>query len=1047
MRVGSALMLSISLLGSQAVVDATSGRIRTRSSRTIALLALLVARTDRPQDRAAIAGLFWPDSGDSQALTNLRRELHDLRDVLGKDDDSLEVTQIQLCWHDRGVHDVDLATFLREADAATAADEAGDERAVIAHGQAALEPYGGPLLPGLDEEWLVELRDELEACCSAVCDLVCRAARASGRSDVAMSAMRRKLSIERYDETAYRTLMELLAESGDRAGAVSTYHQLASLLERDLGITPAPETTATLSQLMGSTSTPDTPLRQASARPPARAALVGRADELDQLSGAWDLACTGRAGIVIVRGGPGVGKTRLVTELETMARGQNAVVGITRCFDTSGRLSLAPVADWLRDPALISARSLIDQVWREEADRLVPVGSRSTPEGPALGAVPPPGGPDVWQRPRFFEGLARALLARSQPVLLVLDNAQWSDPDTLSFVRFLLNFAPDAPLLLVATARPSDTAEESALDAWLAHLRDEGLLTEVNLLPLDVAGTATLAGELTGQRPEGTAADLLFDATGGFPLYVVEAARSSTHDLSGQGPSSPLAWMDILPRRIQQTSPAAREVAGLAAAVGRDFTIPLLVEASELPAEGVVTAVDELWRQRIIRGVGDSYDFSHDLLREAAYDSVREPRRWLLHRRLGQALELLWAGNLDGVAAQVAEQYRRAGNPERALRYYRQGADVAGAMFAHEEAVALLASARDVLASMPPGRSRDEQELALLELAVPPLNARYGYSSPLVREALERALELADNLGEEGRALTAMVGLWASRFVEGRIEDSRRIAEQAVARVSPGDEQFGQAHFSLGGSSLHVGSPERAVEHFQIAGSVPEDEQLSVGTHARVHVMAWWAHAAWTCGDEARAAELATDASTAAQQIGHRYSLVVAQAYEAITRQLLGDIKGCLEAATSVRALCERYQFTYYGDWGRILEGWATGGSAGVDLIEAGMGNLRAAGAYARMPYWLSLLGQTLDDDHRPIEAMTALDAGLAAAEQQGEPWWTPELLRLRAGHLAGAEREQLLTRGLETARGQHSAVLERRCRDDLHADGARRSPNVARQD
>ncbi len=1035
-------MLTISLLGSQAVVDATTGRIRTRSSRTIALLALLVARTGRPQDRAAIAGLFWPDSGDSQALTNLRRELHELRDVLGADDDSLEVTPTQLCWHDRGEHQVDLACFLRESDAATAADEAGDERGVLAHGQAALEQYGGPLLPGLDEEWLVELREEVQERCCALCDLVCRAARSGGRSDVAMAAMRRRLSIERYDEAAYCTLMELQAESGDRAGAVSTYHQLASLLERDLGIAPAPETVRTLSELMGSRATPDAPLPRSGTRPPARASLVGRADELERLSRAWQQACTGRAGVVMVRGGAGVGKTRLVAELEAMARGQDAVVGITRCFDTSGRLSLAPVADWLREPALMSARSLLDQVWREEADRLVPVASRAASGDLAAVAPSAPAGQDVWQRPRFFEGLARALLATSRPVMLVLDNAQWSDPDTLSFIRFLLNFAPDARLLLVATARPADTTEESNLDAWLARIRDEGLLTEVDLLPLDAAGTATLAGELTGEVLEGAAADLLFDATGGFPLYVVEAARSTSHDLSDAGSRAPLGWMEILPRRIQQTSPAAREVAGLAAAVGRDFTIPLLVEASELSAEGVVIAVDELWRQRIIRGVGDSYDFSHDLLREAAYASVSEPRRWLLHRRLGQALELLWAGNLDGVAAQVAEQYRRAGNPERALRFYRQGAAVAAGMFAHEEAVALLASAREVLASMPPGRSRDEQELTLLELAIPPLNARYGYSSPLVREALERALELADSLGEDNRALTAMVGLWASRFVEGRIEDSRRIAEQAVARVSPGDEQFGQAHFSLGGSALHRGFPALSEEHFQIAGTVNEGDTLSVGTHARVHVMAWWAHAAWTCGDEARASELATEASAGARHVGHRYSLAVAQAYEAITRQLLGDVEACLEVATSVQALCERYQFTYYGDWGRILGGWATGGSAGVALIETGLANLRAQSAYARMPYWLSLLAETLDGADRAGDALVALDEGLAAAEEGGEPWWLPELLRQKAAHVPGPEREELLTLALETARAQHSVVLERRCAADLAALPGR-SPSV----
>jgi ABC-type proline/glycine betaine transport system permease subunit len=104
-------MLTIRLLGAQGVLDGTTGHIRTVSSRTLALLGLLIAHTGRPQDRATIAGQFWPEPGNGRALTNLRRELHDLRRILG-DDESLEITTGQLCWHDRGRHDIDLNMFL-----------------------------------------------------------------------------------------------------------------------------------------------------------------------------------------------------------------------------------------------------------------------------------------------------------------------------------------------------------------------------------------------------------------------------------------------------------------------------------------------------------------------------------------------------------------------------------------------------------------------------------------------------------------------------------------------------------------------------------------------------------------------------------------------------------------------------------------------------------------------------------------------------------------------------------------------------------------------
>ena len=1013
-------MLIIRLLGAQAVVDGATGRIRTGSSRTLALLGLLIARTGRPQDRAAIAGQFWPESGNGQALTNLRRELHDLRRILGEDD-SLEITPGQLCWHDRGRHDIDLSTFLRES----AATEGVPDEVAVTHGSVALEHYGGPLLPGLDDEWLDALRSELEQRCTALCQRLYLAARATGRTDVAMVALDKLLTVDPFNEPAHRALIQLHADSGDRAGAISIYHRLATLLERELGVAPASLTTALVTELLGDTGRPGT----LGVRDPLAIAepdLVGRTAELSTLLACWHDASVGHARVLVVYGGAGVGKSRLVSELVRRARGEGTVVGRSICFDTGGRLSLAPVADWLRHSELIAARGRLSPEWIAEVDRLVPAETQSAAQ-PQRGPGPPT--EDVWQRHRFFEAVARALLAPARPLLLVLDNLQWSDPDTLSFVRFLLNFAPTAPLLVATTVRSGARDLDPAIEAWLGQMRDEGLLTEISLGPLAIAETTALASALTGRRLDAAEAELLYDATGGFPLYVVEAARSAAQDQPGVSSGQLLGWMGILPKRIQQLSPAGREVAGLAAALGRDFSIPLLAEASDLDVETVVVAVDELWRRRIIRQVGDRYNFSHDLLRSAAYDAVTPARRWLLHRRLAQALELLWAGHTDAVAAQIAEQYRLAGNPERALRYFERAAEVAAAMFAHGDAVSFLTAARQLLASMPHGRDRDQRELTLLEMSIPPLNALYGYSSPLVRETCERSVNLADELDLTARMVTAMVGLWSSRFVEGRLQDSFELAQEAVNLVGPGDERFGQAHFSLAGSALHLGQPLVALEHFAIALDAMGDESLSVGTRARVHTGAWWAHACWTIGDFARAADLAAEATAYARASGHRYSLVVGRAFEAITHQLLDERSKCAEAASHVRSMCKRYQFTYYDKWGQILEGWARGGRMGVQLIEAGLSGLRAENAHVRMPYWLSLLAQTTSDEEYGRQT---LRAALSAARATGESWWIPELLRLEAAHLDGADRRDALGRAVELARAQHSPAMVTRCEADM---------------
>src|ERR1700722_528662 len=164
-------MLHVSLLGEQAITDDRGGSVQARSSRAVVLVAFLVVHAGSPQPRQRIAGLFWPESTDGQALTNLRRELHHLRQVVG-DEPSLVVTSRDLCWRDVSTRRVDGRVFDAERPAALAAAAAGDDGGVLRHGAAALAAYRGELLPGVYEDWLLEARSELERQCVDVCDLV-----------------------------------------------------------------------------------------------------------------------------------------------------------------------------------------------------------------------------------------------------------------------------------------------------------------------------------------------------------------------------------------------------------------------------------------------------------------------------------------------------------------------------------------------------------------------------------------------------------------------------------------------------------------------------------------------------------------------------------------------------------------------------------------------------------------------------------------------------------------------------------------------------------
>src|SRR5258705_3861143 len=190
-----------------------------------------------------------------------------------------------------------------------------------------------------------------------------------------------------------------MAYLGDRRGAVSTYPPCASVLERELGIAPDRATRRAFDRLMAGPGSAPEGARRAQIGPAigrsgiASARLVGRSREFGVLGEPWRGAMAGQPGLVVVRGGAGVGKTRLVTEVAGLAQRQGAVVAGSQCFGTAGRLALAPGADWLRNPAGQAATATPDEARRTQVERLgAPPGGhggRGGPPGPAPRLWPP----------------------------------------------------------------------------------------------------------------------------------------------------------------------------------------------------------------------------------------------------------------------------------------------------------------------------------------------------------------------------------------------------------------------------------------------------------------------------------------------------------------------------------------------------------------------------------------------------------------------------------------------------------------------------------
>ncbi len=1057
-----ATILKLCLLGEQRVF--VLGAAESSSlvvGRALELLTYLVVSSGVPQERERLAGLFWPESTDQQSRTNLRRELHCLRQLPGLKR-SIEAVGTALLWRDVPDAESDVGCFRGNYVAAMHAANDGDTAELLRFGQAAIHCYTGELVPGMYDEWALAERAILHSQCVQVCDLVAAAA-ASSDTAQAIAAVQRRIQLEPLQELGYQTLMKLQTAAGDVAAAVGSYHRCADILESELGVEPGPRTREMAQGLLGIRP----PRGRDDGHPVMRknsvstvASPVGRESEEAFLWERWSLAIAGEPGLVLLTGDAGVGKSRLLASLLARVKSRDAMVAYARCFGGAGKMALAPVADWLRQCEVRSPARAPDEQRASGTGLRVPAtgtsGAATSWHGPTAALA------DAWQRHDFYAGLVRSVLAIGRPTLLVLDDVQWCDTETLEWLGVLLASAPSAPLLIVAAARADELASNLPLARPLQALREAQRLQDVAVTPLDASQTAALAGLVLKAPLSESDAALLHITSGGLPLHIVEAARSMR---SCEGTETTLAEIlketgsgrGVLWRRFAQCSTPAQNAATLAAAVGREFSLALLARAWSDDETSLVRAVDELWRRRIICEHAGGYDFTHDLLRESAYELSTPPQRWLLHRRLAQAMVAEHAGG-RGIPAELAEQYRRAGEQARAVDCYAAAGDEATRIFATAQALSDYQSGLDVLAELPQGGRTRETELGILLRMPPSLTAMHGYSAPRLQAILERILVLSQDLGRSQDQASALIGLFAVTFVQGQTQLSQSVALRALELAKHLPELRGQAHFAVGGGATSLGRPLEAVAHFDAACALaPDTHSYILGTRIEVHARAWSAHARWLSGDDAGAVALAAEAVDRATVAGHPFSLAVALAYQAVLLQLRLDNHGDCAAdkaagdgadreelaavATALEALCIRYSFAYYGQWGAILRGWLTGREAGLGIIRQAIKELRASHALARMPYWQCLLAQTQMDCGFESEAQAVLAAAESLAYQQQDLWWLPEVLRRRALLAEATPARLFLARAEQLAEEQSSPWLAARVRATLAARNAGRTP------
>ncbi|MEU4420107.1 AAA family ATPase [Actinoplanes sp. NPDC024001] len=903
-------MLEARLFGAFAL-SAPDTPVTPASARARSLLAYLALRPDIPHPRDRVAFLLWPDSTASQARTNLRHLLHTLRRSVPALDAHLVTGAGTLTLHH-------VRSDVADFDAALAkADSAEDPTPWL---RAAADLYTGDLLDSCYDDWPAGARDDYRRRAGAALDRLVPLLESSGDPHAAVRYAEQARRLDPLAEAPYRNLMRLHDALGDRARAIRVYHEYTSVLADELGVDPSPRVREQYEALL--------PRHDPTPRRGGGTPYVGRRTERQRLTGLWRDAAAGASHLVVVTGEPGIGKTRLVEEFRHWVAHQGAAHAFARSYPAEGTLAYAPLAAWLRDlgPARWRARLTAAQL----ATLAVLL-----PELPVDPAPPEPGA-----RLRLFDAVAAALRDGDRPVLLVADDLHAADPATCQFVHYLLRTGSRSPLLLAATARPAETDPGHPAHILLAELRARGHCTELPLERLDRAQTGALAarhGHSFSER------DLtrLHTETEGNPLFIVEALRAGWHG-GGTPPVLTPRVQAVLESRLLQLSDGARELLGVAATAGSSVSVDVLARAHPGGADRVAPDLDELWRRELLlTGGGDTYDFSHDKLREVAYRRLSPAGRRRNHELLARALPEVHAGRLDLVAGQVAAHLRAAGKADEAVGWYVRAATAASHRYADANAADLLHQAWESVRS-DPGTDR---ELELLSRLPGPLVAAEGYASRRLRTVLDRAFTIAARLGTEPGAPLLRARAMAE-LSRGEFEAARESGARLCALGADDNVLAVEGHFVQGVAAAWRNETALARMHLRAAVDRyrPENRSahlLAYSQDPQVLCLARLAHVHFCSGEPARARTLQGRAVELGRAVGHPFTLAAALLFAALLDLDLADLGSLRGRAGELAALCDRVEAPPIRLCAQAMTGYLAvlDGSAGpgLDRIDAAL--------------------------------------------------------------------------------------------------------------
>jgi len=793
--------------------------------------------------------------------------------------------------------------------------------------------------------------------------------------------------------------------------------------------------------------------------------LVGREEELELLLRRWSRAKSGEGQVVLISGEAGIGKSRLTAEmLERLASEPHTRLR-NFCSPQHTDSALYPVISQLERAAGF-AHDDTPQAKLNKLDLLL-AQSATSPEDAALvatmlslpndGRYPSLELPPPERRQRLLFALVSQVAAFSakNPVLMIFEDAHWADPTSLEMLGHIINTLPRFPVLLIVTYRPEFEPP------WIGRPHVTALT--LNRLAEREIG-AMIDGVIGNKMLPTTLRQDIIERTDGIPLFVEEMTKavleaegeSAAIQIAAAVPSPavavPATLHASLMARLDRLG-AAKEVAQIGAAIGREFSYPLLAAVAGKPEKDLKASLDRIVAAGLLFRQGTpphaTYLFKHALVQDAAYGTLlREPRR-ALHARISETIESRFVEITENQPEIVARHCTEAGLIEKAAAFWGKAGQRSLERSALVEASEQLARALSQIETLPSTPALRQAHIRLQATLIHPLINIKGFAA---RES-KAAVECANLLIEEAKArgeppedpfllFTVLGGYWLANVVGGNVEAGRDVATRllGLADKQQASVPLMLAHGYVGWSLMLGGEIAEGKAHLDQAIALydPAEHRMPLarfGTGPSLFVGP--SIASWMLGYPDTALAEAEDALTDARAMGHATPLIFTLGFADLTYMLCGNFPAARECIRELGAVADEKGSLFWKTVALSIEARhlaVTGNSAkALPTFISARNSFRSTGANFLAPLDLSVLASTHAAVGNFDDARHCIAEAITTLETNKEKWFEVEVNRiageveLKSPEQDVAKAEAYFERAFGVARQQQAKSWELR--------------------